>query len=326
MQSRAVQLDRVEVFVLDEADRMLDMGFIHDIRRIVDQAAEQAPDPVLLGHHAARDRRSRQAICCATRFGLRYARGDHRRSVSSSGSSMSIAPASRACSLRCCGRESVDRVLVFTRTKRGADKVVRALAKAGLAAEAIHGNKSQNQRERVLAAFRDRPRADAGRHRYRGARHRRRRHQPRRSTTICRTFRRATCIASAAPRAPARTASRSRSARPRSGRSCATSRSSSACRSRPASTPATGALQPRRAKPSRQWLTPGAATAQTATERPAPRPQTTQARPPTNRHRRPAEAPAAAHGGEIGAIAFMQPKRRRPTSSRPPCQPASAAG
>ena len=45
-------------------------------------------------------------------------------------------------------------MLVFTRTKRGADKVVRALTKAGLAAEAIHGNKSQNQRERVLAAFR----------------------------------------------------------------------------------------------------------------------------------------------------------------------------
>jgi ATP-dependent RNA helicase RhlE len=51
-------------------------------------------------------------------------------------------------------QESVERVLVFTRTKRGADKVVRALAKDGLAAEAIHGNKSQNQRERVLAAFR----------------------------------------------------------------------------------------------------------------------------------------------------------------------------
>ena len=51
--------------------------------------------------------------------------------------------------------ETIDRVLVFTRTKHGADKVVRALQKAGFAAEAIHGNKSQNQRERVLAAFRN---------------------------------------------------------------------------------------------------------------------------------------------------------------------------
>jgi superfamily II DNA/RNA helicase len=51
--------------------------------------------------------------------------------------------------------EPVERVLVFTRTKHGADKVVRGLQSVGFAAEAIHGNKSQNQRERVLAAFRD---------------------------------------------------------------------------------------------------------------------------------------------------------------------------
>jgi len=51
-------------------------------------------------------------------------------------------------------REAVDRALIFTRTKHGADKVVRGLIKAGLTAEAIHGNKSQGQRERVLAAFR----------------------------------------------------------------------------------------------------------------------------------------------------------------------------
>src|SRR5262249_21940735 len=50
--------------------------------------------------------------------------------------------------------EPIDRALVFTRTKHGADKVVRGLANAGIAAEAIHGNKSQGQRERVLAAFR----------------------------------------------------------------------------------------------------------------------------------------------------------------------------
>jgi ATP-dependent RNA helicase RhlE len=51
--------------------------------------------------------------------------------------------------------EPIDRALIFTRTKHGADKVVRGLARAGIGAEAIHGNKSQNQRERVLAAFRN---------------------------------------------------------------------------------------------------------------------------------------------------------------------------
>ncbi|MDE2331760.1 MAG: DEAD/DEAH box helicase, partial [Bradyrhizobium sp.] len=51
-------------------------------------------------------------------------------------------------------REPTERTLVFTRTKHGADKVVRVLLKAGIAAQALHGNKSQNHRERVLAAFR----------------------------------------------------------------------------------------------------------------------------------------------------------------------------
>ena len=51
-------------------------------------------------------------------------------------------------------QEPVNRALVFTRTKHGADKVVKSLAKAGIPADAIHGNKSQNHRERVLAAFR----------------------------------------------------------------------------------------------------------------------------------------------------------------------------
>src|SRR6202451_543936 len=51
-------------------------------------------------------------------------------------------------------QETIDRALVFTRTKHGADKVVKSLVRAGIAAEAIHGNKSQGQRERVLAAFR----------------------------------------------------------------------------------------------------------------------------------------------------------------------------
>ena len=51
-------------------------------------------------------------------------------------------------------QEPVDRALIFTRTKHGADKVVKGLARAGIGADAIHGNKSQNHRERVLAAFR----------------------------------------------------------------------------------------------------------------------------------------------------------------------------
>jgi ATP-dependent RNA helicase RhlE len=61
-------------------------------------------------------------------------------------------PALLAATLR---SEPVDRALIFTRTKRGADRVVQSLVRAGIEADAIHGNKSQGQRERVLAAFRD---------------------------------------------------------------------------------------------------------------------------------------------------------------------------
>jgi ATP-dependent RNA helicase RhlE len=153
MQNRAVALDRVEVFVLDEADRMLDMGFIHDIRRIVAKlpakrqtllfSATMPAEIADLASHMLRDPVRIAVTPAATtveRIAQRVIHLDHGGK-----------PALLAEILR---QEAVARTLVFTRTKRGADKVVLALAKAGLAAEAIHGNKSQGQRERVLAAFR----------------------------------------------------------------------------------------------------------------------------------------------------------------------------
>jgi superfamily II DNA/RNA helicase len=153
MQSRAVHLDRVEVFVLDEADRMLDMGFIRDIRRIVAKlpakrqtllfSATMPREIADLANHMLRDPVRVAVTPAATTVEQIEQRVIH---LDRAGK-----PALLAEILR---QESVARTLVFTRTKRGADKVVRALAKAGLAAEAIHGNKSQGQRERVLAAFR----------------------------------------------------------------------------------------------------------------------------------------------------------------------------
>jgi ATP-dependent RNA helicase RhlE len=153
MQNRAVHLDRVEVFVLDEADRMLDMGFIHDIRRIVAKlpakrqtllfSATMPAEIADLASHMLRDPARIAVTPAATTVERIAQRVIH---LDRGGK-----PALLAEILR---QEAVARTLVFTRTKRGADKVVRALAKAGLAAEAIHGNKSQGQRERVLAAFR----------------------------------------------------------------------------------------------------------------------------------------------------------------------------
>ncbi|MET0631764.1 MAG: DEAD/DEAH box helicase [Xanthobacteraceae bacterium] len=153
MQNRAVHLDRVEVFVLDEADRMLDMGFIHDIRRIVSKlpakrqtlffSATMPREIAELANHMLRDPVRVAVTPAATTVESVEQRLVHVDRAGKPGLLVDI--------LR---REPIDRALVFTRTKRGADKVVRALVKAGLAAEAIHGNKSQGQRERVLAAFR----------------------------------------------------------------------------------------------------------------------------------------------------------------------------
>jgi superfamily II DNA/RNA helicase len=153
MQQRAIQLDKVEVFVLDEADRMLDMGFIHDIRRIVTKlpskrqtlffSATMPKEIADLASHMLHDPVRVAVTPAATTVERVEQRLLH---VDRGGKQALLAEILRG--------ETIDRVLVFTRTKRGADKVVSGLAKSGLTAEAIHGNKSQGQRERALAGFR----------------------------------------------------------------------------------------------------------------------------------------------------------------------------
>ncbi|MBX9840274.1 MAG: DEAD/DEAH box helicase [Xanthobacteraceae bacterium] len=152
--SRAILLDKVEVFVLDEADRMLDMGFIHDIRKIIAKlpkerqtllfSATMPSDIAELARHMLRD----PAKVAVTPAATTVERIDQRIIHLDRGAKQKAL----ADLLR---QEPIDRVLVFTRTKHGADKVVRGLNKDGIAADAIHGNKSQNQRLRALGAFRD---------------------------------------------------------------------------------------------------------------------------------------------------------------------------
>jgi ATP-dependent RNA helicase RhlE len=153
MQGNALRLNQVEYLVLDEADRMLDMGFINDIRKIIAKlplrrqtllfSATMPKDIADLAQAMLRDP-ARVAVTpvssTAERITQRIIQVDH-----------SAKPAQLAQLLK---GEPIDRALVFTRTKHGADKVVKSLAKAGIAANAIHGNKSQNHRERVLASFR----------------------------------------------------------------------------------------------------------------------------------------------------------------------------
>jgi ATP-dependent RNA helicase RhlE len=154
VQSNALRLGTVEYLVLDEADRMLDMGFINDIRKIVAKLPAERQTMLFsatmphaiaeLAERMLRDPVKLAATPSATTVELieqRLIRVDR------GGKAAVLVDVLR--------QEPVDRALVFTRTKHGADRLVRALGKSGVAAEAIHGNKSQNQRERVLAAFRD---------------------------------------------------------------------------------------------------------------------------------------------------------------------------
>jgi superfamily II DNA/RNA helicase len=153
VKSNALRLSEVECLVLDEADRMLDMGFIHDIRKIVAKLpidrqtlmfSATMPRPIAeLAAHMLRDPIKVAAAPSAStveRVEQRVIRVDR--------------SAKLATLIEVLRGKTIDRALIFTRTKHGADKVVRGLIRAGIGAEAIHGNKSQNRRERVLAAFR----------------------------------------------------------------------------------------------------------------------------------------------------------------------------
>src|SRR5690348_7715263 len=153
VQGNALKLAQVEFLVLDEADRMLDMGFINDIRKIVAKipikrqtlffSATMPKDIADLAQSMLRDP-ARVAVTpvasTVERITQRVIQVDF--------------AAKHAFLAELLKQEPVDRTLVFTRTKHGADKVVKALARAGITADAIHGNKSQNHRERVQSAFR----------------------------------------------------------------------------------------------------------------------------------------------------------------------------
>ncbi|MEC7113741.1 MAG: DEAD/DEAH box helicase [Bacteroidota bacterium] len=147
-----IRLDHLEYFVLDEADTMLDMGFIHDIRKVIKllpprrqslffsatmpQNIQELADTILLDPVTVEvERRSSAAETVEQKvYFVRQAEKKHLLV------DVLTAP-------------DVTSALVFTRTKYGADKLVRHLRKQGVRSEAIHGNKSQPQREKAMKAF-----------------------------------------------------------------------------------------------------------------------------------------------------------------------------
>ena len=145
-------LKHVEYFILDEADRMLDMGFIHDVRRVIDMIPEKrqslffsATMPPAVAKLADRMLTDPVRVDIAPKTvtadriyqTLMFVdKGDKRKLLES-----------------LLKDTKIERALVFSRTKHGADRITRDLVRADIAAGAIHGNKSQNARTRALAAF-----------------------------------------------------------------------------------------------------------------------------------------------------------------------------
>jgi ATP-dependent RNA helicase RhlE len=150
---RSIVLSGTEVFVLDEADQMLDLGFLPAIRRVVAQLTSKRQN---LFFSATMPREIGKLADDLLRDPVRIAVTPPASTVDSVTQRVLHIESQnkRALLVELFGNPQMSRALVFTRTKRGADKVARHLEAAGISVAAIHGNKSQSQRERALDAFR----------------------------------------------------------------------------------------------------------------------------------------------------------------------------
>jgi len=150
-----IKLDKIEFFILDEADRMLDMGFAPDIKRIIAKLPVRrqtgfftATIPPEIRALAASLLHKPEMITTVT------------VSAPAEGINQSVyyveKEGKKALLQQVLLSDEIETVLIFTRTKHGANRVAQDLNKAGIAAEAIHGNKSQQARQRALNGFKNR--------------------------------------------------------------------------------------------------------------------------------------------------------------------------
>jgi ATP-dependent RNA helicase RhlE len=150
-----IKLNHISMFVLDEADRMLDMGFIHDIKRITAKLPQKRQTLFFSATVSPEIRKLANTM-------LNNPVSVAVTPVSSTAESVEqavylVKKENKRSLLKFVFTENeIEHVLVFTRTKHGADKVVKFLNSNGIKAEAIHGNKSQNARERALNGFKNR--------------------------------------------------------------------------------------------------------------------------------------------------------------------------
>lgn len=147
-----INLSQMEILVLDEADRMLDMGFVNDVKKILTKIPSKRQTLFFSATMPQEIRKFAQTI-------LNQPKEINVTPVSSTAQTVqqSVYFVEKGEKLNLLidilGDRSIERSLVFARTKHGADKLVKQLVKTGIYAAAIHGNKSQNARQKALADF-----------------------------------------------------------------------------------------------------------------------------------------------------------------------------
>ena len=282
--------------MLDEADRMLDMGFIHDIRRII-KLLPQKRQNLLFSATYSDDIRALAERLLHDPLSIQVAPRNAPIELVEQRAYRVQKEQKRHLLVHLIQEGQWHQVLIFTRTKHGANRLTQQLEGAGIQAAAIHGNKSQAARVKALDMFKrgqvtawSPPKSPRAASTSRSCR--------KSSITNCPTCPRTTCIASAAPAAPAPRARRSRWSRPMSPDCCATS---SGCLSRSIPTLPTPVFK----------IVESAAPAPSREGRPPHSPQ---------RH-----AGQYHHGGgRRAAIASVAIARRRANASRPNSGPAAA--
>ena len=151
-QQKLLDLSGIEIFVLDEADRMLDMGFIHDVKKILKWLPKQKQTMLF---SATMPQEIAELVDSLLQDPVRVAVNPVSSTVEAIEQTVYFVDKANKTRLlaHLVGTLGVKNALVFTRTKHGANKVARDLAKEGISSAAIHGNKSQTARQQALADF-----------------------------------------------------------------------------------------------------------------------------------------------------------------------------
>ena len=146
-----VDLSQIEFFVLDEADRMLDMGFIHDIRRVLKLLPQKRQNLLFSATFSEEIKKLAQGFLKSPTY-VEVARNETSHQVTQVVHPVSKAK-KRALLSKLISEGEWQQVLVFTKTKHGANRLTKQLESDGIGAAAIHGNKSQTARTKALAGF-----------------------------------------------------------------------------------------------------------------------------------------------------------------------------